>query len=174
MKKIAIILVGLMFSSKLFSQAEEVGEDGYRSYYVILIAKGGEVEHIFKEGKGITAKIGEKTVTGTWYFKSEPDVVTIFGKKGEILGDVKLNEQKTLKLETDEPKKSGGMSFGVGFGPVGFSSGGGGGGSHFISYDMLKNQATFDQQKETREEKIKREYAERELLKQRKKELEKK
>ncbi len=172
MKKLAVILLGLIITSTAFSQAEEGREDGFRTYYVILIAKGGEVEHIFKEGKGITAKIGEKTVTGTWYFKSEPDVVTIFGKKGEVLGDVKLNEQKTLKLETDEPKKSGGVSFGVGFGPVGIATGGGGG-SYFLSFNMLKNQASFDKQKETREEKIKREYAEKELLKQRKKELEK-
>lgn len=172
MQKLAIILLGLIISSSAFCQAEEGREDGFRSYYVILIAKGGEVENIFKEGKGITAKIGEKTVTGIWYFKSEPDVVTVFGKKGEVLGDVKLNEQKTLKLETDEPKKSGGMSVGIGIGPVGIGTGVGGG-SYFISYNMSKNQASFDKQKETREEKIKREYAERELLKQRKKELEK-
>lgn len=169
MKKLAIILLGFMFTSTAFSQAEEGREDGFRSYYVILITKDGEVVNIFKEGKGITAKIGEKTVTGTWYFKSEPDVVTILGKKGEILGDVKLNEQKTLKLETDEPKKSGGMSVGIGFGPVGIGTGVGSGGPYFISYNMLKNQASFDKQKETREEKIKREYTEKQQLEKQKK-----
>ena len=169
MKKLAIILLGFFITSTAFSQAEEGREDGFRSYYVILITKDGEVVNIFKEGKGITAKIGEKIVTGTWYFKSEPDVVTILGKKGEVLGDVKLNEQKTLKLETDEPKKSGGMSVGIGFGPVGIGTGVGGGGPYFISYNMLKNQASFDKQKETREEKIKREYAEKQQLKQQKK-----
>lgn len=169
MKKLAIILLGFIITSTAFSQAEEGREDGFRSYYVILITKGGEVVNIFKEGKGITAKIGEKTVTGTWYFKSEPDVVTILGKKGEILGDVKLNEQKTLKLETDEPKKSGGMSVGIGFGPIGIGTGTGGGGPYFISYNMLKNQASFDKQKETREEKIMREYREKQQLKQQKK-----
>ena len=169
MKKLAIILLGFFITSTAFSQAEEGREDGFRTYYLILITKDGEVVNIFKEGKGITAKIGEKTVTGTWYFKSEPDVVTILGKKGEVLGDVKLNEQKTLKLETDEPKKSGGMSVGIGFGPVGIGTGVGGGGPYFISYNMLKNQASFDKQKETREEKIKREYAEKQQLKQQKK-----
>jgi len=169
MKKLAIILLGFMFTSTAFSQAEEGREDGFRTYYVILITKDGEVVNIFKEGKGITAKIGEKTVTGKWYFKSEPDVVTIFGKKGEVLGEVKLNEQKTLKLETDEPKKSGGMSVGIGFGPVGIGTGTGGGGPYFISYNMLKNQASFDKQKETREEKIMREYKEKQQLEKQKK-----
>ncbi|MBI2279932.1 MAG: hypothetical protein HYU68_04485 [Bacteroidetes bacterium] len=169
MKKLAIIILGFFITSTAFSQAEEGREDGFRSYYVILIAKDGEVVNIFKEGKGITAKIGEKTVTGTWYFKSEPDMVTIVGRKGEILGDVKLNEQKTLKLETDEPKKSGGMSVGIGFGPIGIGTGTGGGGPYFISYNMLKNQASFDKQKETREEKIMREYREKQQLKQQKK-----
>lgn len=168
MKKLAIILLGFMFTSTAFSQAEEGREDGFRTYYVILITKDGEVVNIFKEGKGITAKIGEKTVTGTWYFKSEPDVVTIVGRKGEILGDVKLNEQKTLKLETDEPKKSGGMSVGIGFGPIGIGTGTGGG-PYFISYNMLKNQASFDKQKETREEKIMREYREKQQLEKQKK-----
>lgn len=169
MKKLAIIILGFIITSTAFSQAEEGREDGFRSYYVILITKDGEVVNIFKEGKGITAKIGEKTVTGTWYFKSEPDMVTIVGRKGEILGDVKLNEQKTLKLETDEPKKSGGMSVGIGFGPIGIGTGTGGGGPYFISYNMLKNQASFDKQKETREEKIMREYREKQELEKQKK-----
>ncbi len=173
MKNIAIVLVTLFFNTFAFSQANEESEDGYRTHYVILIVKEGEVKNSFNEGMGITAKIGEKTVTGRWYFKAEPDVVVVVGDKGQILGEVKLNEQKTIKLETDEPQSSGGgMSFGIGIGPVGVSTGGGGGGPTYISYNMDKNEATFDKQKETKEEKIKREYNEKKEMERQNKEIE--
>ena len=171
MKKLAAIILGIIITSTAFSQAEEVSENGYRKYYVILIVKNGEVKNLFKEGKGITAKINDKTVTGTWYFKREPDVVAVVGRKGNVLGEVRLNEQKNVKLETDEPQQSGGgrVSFGVGFGPVGVSTGGGGGGPRYMSYNMEKHKAVFDKQTETREEKIRREYAEKKQMEQRKK-----
>ncbi|PJA09813.1 MAG: hypothetical protein COX70_00730, partial [Flavobacteriales bacterium CG_4_10_14_0_2_um_filter_32_8] len=141
--------------------------------YVILIVKDGEVKNSFNEGVGIIAKINEKTVTGRWYFKAEPDVVVVVGDKGQILGEVKLNEQKTIKLETEEQQSSGGgMSFGIGIGPIGVSTGGGGGGPTFISYNMEKNEATFDQQKETKEEKIRREYNEKREMERQNKEIE--
>ena len=168
MKKLIIVLMGLFLTSSAFSQAEEVSENGLRKSNVILITKGGEVKNVFKEGKGITCKINEKTVTGRWFFRAEPDEVTVVGRKGEVLGHVNLNTQKNIKLETDEPKQSGGMSVGIGFGPVGISTGGGGG-PRYLSYNMAKNKAVFDKQTETREDKIRREYAEKERAEQRKK-----
>lgn len=174
MKYFIILLIGIISSTAVFSQADEVLEDGYRTYSVILITQNGELKNKFKEGKGITALINGKRITGNWYFKAEPDLVVIVGKKGEVLGEVSLNKQKNIKLETDEPvQRGGGMSIGIGIGPVGISSGGGSGGPRFISYNMSKNKALFDKQKETREDKIKREYAEKKYLEQQRKEQEK-
>ena len=171
MKRVVILFLILFFNSSAFSQAEEKSKDGYKKYYVILITKDGEVRNVFKEGKGITAKIGEKTISGSWYFKAEPDIVTVVGKKGEVLGEVKLNDQKNIKLETDEPKQSGGgVSIGFGIGPVGISSRNVVSGPRYISYNMTKNKAVFDQQIETREDKIRREYAEKKYFEQQKKE----
>ncbi len=80
--------MGLFLTSSAFSQAEEVSENGLRKSNVILITKGGEVKNVFKEGKGITCKINEKTVTGRWFFRAEPDEVTVVGRKGVVLGHV--------------------------------------------------------------------------------------
>jgi hypothetical protein len=173
MKKISTVIIGLILSLSIFSQAEEIKADGYRSYYVILITQKGEVRNIFKEGKGIIASINDKKVTGTWYFKAEPDLVTIVDRKGKVVGDVNLNNQKSIKLETDEPKQNGGgISIGIGIGPVGLSTGNGGG-PRYISYNMIKNKVVFDKQKETREDKIRREYAEKKILEEQRKEREK-
>ncbi len=172
MKKLFVLLSIIIYSTVAYSQAEELSEDGYKTYYVILIVKDGEVRNSFKEGMGISAKIDDKTVSGRWYFKAEPDVVVVVGKKGEVLGEVKLNEQKTIKLETSEPRGGGGgVSFGIGIGPVGVSTGGGGGGPYYISYNMERNQATFDRQKETKEEKLMREYNEKKEIERQNKEL---
>ena len=64
------------------------------------------------------------------------------------------------------------MSFGVGIGPVGIATGGGSR-PRYISYNMDKNKAVFDKEKETREDKIRREYAEKMILEQRRKAQEK-
>ncbi len=171
MKKVFVLFIVLFFSSVAFSQAEERSGNGYKKKYVILIVKNGEVRNAFKEGSGITAKIEDKTVTGRWYFKSEPDVVTVVGKKGEVIGEVKLNDQKNIKLETEELKQNrGGVSIGIGIGPVGISSGSMSSGPRYISYNMIKNMAVFEQQIETREEKIRREYEERQYFEQQQKE----
>ncbi len=171
MKKRLLSIVFLFTASIAFSQAREGSGDGYKEYYIITISKDGEVLNTFKEGKGIKGKIGEKAVDGVWYFKAAPDVVTVIGLKGKVLGDLKLNEQKNLKLETDVPKSSNGIGVGIGIGPVGISTGGSGGGPRFIGYNMDKHEAVFSKQKETREEKIKREYAEKLLLEKEKKAL---
>ena len=174
MKKIIVLLFGFLLGINIFGQADEIPSTGDRSYPVILITQKGEVKNIFREGKGITVKINGKNVTGNWYFKADPDVVTIVGKKGNVLGSVSLNEQKTIKLETDEVKNAnGGMSIGIGIGPVGLSTGGAAVGPRYISYNMTKNKAVFDQQKETREDKIRREYDEKKRLEKQRKEQEK-
>jgi len=174
MKKIAVLLFGFLLGINIFGQADEIPTTDDRTYPVILIKQKGEVKNVFMEGKGITVKINGKNVTGDWYFKAEPDVVTIVGKKGNVLGHVRLNEQKTITLETDEVKNTnGGMSIGIGLGPVGLSTGGNTLGPRYISYNMTKNKAVFDQQKETREDKIRREYAEKKRLEELRKEQEK-
>jgi hypothetical protein len=173
MRKTIVFLLALIVSFSVYSQADEIIQDGYRTYTVILITQKGEVRNRFKEGKGITAKINGKNVTGKWYFKAEPDLISIVNRKGEILGEVNLNNQKSIKLETEVPKQSGGgMSIGIGIGPVGISTGGGGG-PRYISYNMAKNTAVFDKQKESREDKIRREYIEKRMIEEQRKEQEK-
>ncbi|MBL4888381.1 MAG: hypothetical protein JKZ03_08100 [Flavobacteriaceae bacterium] len=171
MRYTLVIFFSLISSSLAFSQAREESDDGHKSYYVIVITKDGEVQNIFKEGKGIKGKIGNKSVDGVWYFKDEPDVVTVIGFGGVLLGELKLNEQKNLKLESDQPIKSSKIGIGIGIGLIGVSTGGVGGGPRFMSYKMDKNRAKFGKQKETRAEKIKREYEERKQQEQMQKEL---
>lgn len=108
---------------------------------------------------------------GVWYFKAQPDVVTVVGLKGKVLGELKLNEQSKLKLETEVTNNESGMSVGVGFGPVGIAAGGTSETARFMTFNMGKTQAKFAKQQESREEKIKREYEERKRQKQEEKEL---
>lgn len=170
------LVISFLFiiSSFAFSQAREGEEEDYKSYSVIKIFKEGELQNTFKEGRGIKGKIGNKQVDGVWYFKAEPDLVTVIGLRGKVLGELSLSTQKNLKLETDQPKTNTGISIGVGIGPVGIGTGGAGGGPRFMNYNMEKHQAIFGKQKESREEKIKREYIERKIVEQEEKELAKK
>jgi hypothetical protein len=173
MKYFTITLFVLLLNSTAYSQAREENEGDYKTYYVILVIKDGDVKQVIKEGKGITAKINDKFVTGRWYYKADPDEVVIIGKNGLVIGSTSLNKQKSIKLEVFQPR-TGGMSVGFGFGPVGVSTGTGGGGTIMQPFNMNKYQITFDKQKETKEEKIRREYKERKEQEQLAKEAAKK
>lgn len=174
MRKIICGIVALILCLSAFSQADEMLNEGLKSYPVILITQNGKLINKFKEGGRITVNIDGKRVTGNWYFKAEPDLVSLINKRGERIGEVNLNNQKTIKLETDEPvQRGGGVSIGIGVGPVGIATGGGTSGPRFISYNMSKNTVIFDRQKETREDKIRRAYAEKKMLEQQRKALEK-
>ena len=110
---------------------------------------------------------------GFGIFKSEPDIVTVIGLRGKNLGDLNLNNQKHLKLEKEMPNGNGsGISIGVGVGPVGIGTGGNdGGGLRFMTFKMEENKATFGLQKESRKEKIKRDYIEKKMAEQEQKQL---
>ncbi len=154
MKKSALLFVLIFINVLAFSQAKEDGDTGYQKVYSILLSKDGEVKHTVKEGAEISAEINDKKAYGRWVFKSYPDVVTIISNKGEILGDIELRKQDPLRISV--PAKQGGMSVGIGIGPVGVSSAGGG----MQSFSMEKWNVDISERMETKEEKMRREYAE--------------
>ncbi len=155
MKKISLFLFLGLITNLLFSQAREEGDEEYKTIYSILFIKEGEVKHTIKQGLEVNVEIDDKRVYGRWFFKSYPDVISVVNRKGEVLGEVALNQQKSIRVET--PQQRGGLSVGVGIGPVGVSSGGGG----MQSFNMDKWKAEISERPETKEEKLKREYYEK-------------
>ncbi len=167
MKTLAIILSTLLLNTMAYSQANENENDRYLVRHDIIITKIGKVMHVVKQGAGISVKVDGKTVSGYWAFKAMPDVVTIYNDKGLTIGTVALNKQKTLKIVTPEPK--GGMSVGVGIGPVGVSSMGPG----YSSFKMENYKAKIIERMETEVEKSNRETREAEAAEKERKALEK-
>jgi len=167
MKNFAIVLVSLFFNLNVFSQARELEDEGYKTLYVIVITKDGNVNHVVKEGAQISTKIDGRTVNGRWYFKSFPDVVSVVGKDNEVLTQIALNKQEPLKIVTPQPKS--GPSIGIGVGPVSVSNFGPG----FQSFNMTKYKAEIVERLETKEEKLTREYYEKKEADRKAKEAEK-
>jgi len=155
MKKIALLFMSFIIYSTVFAQTQEPINDSYKTLYVIVITKKGEVKHVVKEGAQISTKIDGRTVNGRWMFKSFPDVVSVIGKKGDVLTNISLNKQEPLKIVTPQPKS--GPGIGVGVGPVSVSSMGPG----YQSFNMTKYEAKIIERLETKEEKLRREYSEK-------------
>ena len=155
MKKINLLLALVLIAFSGFSQAKEEGESDYQKVYEIIIIKDGEVKHVVKQGAQLSAEIDGKTVNGSWYFQSYPDKVMVVTRKGEEAGVIELNKQNPLRIVTPQPK--GGMSVGIGVGPVSVSSMGPG----YQSFNMEKYKAEISEREETKEEKIRREYYEK-------------
>ncbi|MCB9361582.1 MAG: hypothetical protein H6587_11130 [Flavobacteriales bacterium] len=151
----SIFLSLLFFSLKVFSQTSEIENEGYKTLYVIVITKDGKVNHIVKEGALISTKVGGKTVNGRWYFKAFPDVVAVVGKDKEILTQIELNKEEPLRIVTPQPKS--GPSIGIGVGPVSVSNFGPG----YQNFNMTKYRAEIVERLETKEEKLRREYYEK-------------
>ncbi|MDF1672941.1 MAG: hypothetical protein P1U41_05525 [Vicingaceae bacterium] len=155
MKKINILLTLFLISFLGFSQAKEDGDSDFQKIYEIVILKDGEVKHVVKQGAQISVEIDGKTVNGRWYFESYPDRVKVITKKGVEAGVVELNKQSPLRIVTPQPK--GGMSVGIGVGPVSVSNMGPG----YQSFNMEKYTAEISERDETKEEKLRREYYEK-------------
>ena len=156
MKKLIPFILLILTTLNSFSQAREAADSNYLKVYEIIILKEGEVKHVIKQGAEISAKINGEIVYGRWYFSSYPDKVVVITKKGEKAGVIELNKQNPLRIVTPQPK--GGMSVGIGVGPIGVSTGGGSG---MQSFNMGKYKAEITERQETKEEKIKREYYEK-------------
>jgi hypothetical protein len=165
MRKLNLLFMALLMSSLSFAQANEDETDVYKKVYEIIITKGGDVKHVVKQGAQISTKIDGKTVNGRWFFKDYPDKVVVVNKKGDAMGVIALNSEKPLRIVTPQPK--GGVGVGVGLGPVSVSSMGPG----YQSFNMSKYKAEISERMETREEKMRREYAEKEREERIKKEL---
>ncbi len=155
MKNLALLLLSVLIYSTAFSQARETIEEDYKTIYVIVITKNGELKHVVRERAQISTKIDGRTVNGRWLFKAFPDVVAIVGKKGEVFTEIALNKQAPLKIVTPQPKS--GPSVGIGVGPVSVSSIGPG----FQSFNMSKYEAKIVERLETKEEMLKRKYYEK-------------
>lgn len=155
MRNVFLFLGSLFFSLTSFSQARETKDGDYKTVYNIIITKDGKVNHIVKEGAQISTKIDGRTVSGRWYFKAFPDVVSIVGKDKEILTQIELNKEEPLKIVTPQPKS--GPSIGIGVGPVSVSNFGPG----FQTFNMTKYKAEIVERLETKEEKLSREYYEK-------------
>lgn len=155
MKNITTLLICLIISTTSFAQAQEESDSDYKKVYEIIILKDGEVKHVVKEGADISVEINEKTENGIWIFEAYPDKVGVVNKKGEKVGVVELNKQKTLRIVTPQPKNKVGV--GIGVGPVSVSNVGPG----YQSFNMEKYDVEISERLETKEEKIRREYNEK-------------
>ena len=164
MRCVYLFLASLFFSLNVFSQARELAEEGYKTVYVIVITKDGNVNHVIKEGAQISTKVDGRTVNGRWFFKSFPDVVAVVGKDREILTEIALNKEEPLKIVTPQAKS--GPSIGIGIGPVSVSNIGPG----FQSFNMTKYKAEIVERFETKEEKLSREYYEKKEAERKEKE----
>lgn len=152
MKKMSLILLLITFNLTAFSQAREEDESEYKTIYSIIISKAGKIQHVIPQGAMMSSKVNGKIIKGRWFFKAYPDVVVIVGGKGEILGEVEL--RKELPLRITPPQQQGGMSVGIGVGPISVSGIGGG----MKNFDLKKYKVEIDERKETKEEKMRREY----------------
>lgn len=155
MKNIIFITIALFISNATFSQANENTNDQYKKVYSIIVTKEGEVKHIVKQGAEINVEINGENVNGRWVFKNFPDEVTVIDKKGEIAGTVALNKQEMVKLVV--PQSQSGPSIGIGVGPVSVSNLG----PKFQTFKMDRYKMEIDERMETKEEKIRREYYEK-------------
>jgi hypothetical protein len=155
MKKLTLFILTLFITTSCFSQAQESDTDTYKKVYEIIIIKDGEVKHVVKEGALISADIDGKTANGQWFFSDYPDKVVVINRKGENVGVVELNKQDPLRIVTPQPKS--GMRVGIGVGPVSVSNVGPG----YQSFNMEKYKVELSERLETKEEKLRREYAEK-------------
>jgi len=155
MKNIFLFTLFSFISLFVFSQANENSNDQYKKYHVIIITKDGEFKSAIKSGAQISVKVDGKSIDGRWFFKNYPDVVVVKNKKGDIVAEVELNKQNLLRIVTPEPKS--GVGIGIGIGPISVSSMG----PSYQSFNMEKHKAEIIEQMETKEEKIRREYYEK-------------
>lgn len=154
MKPFFLLSTLLFLNLFTYSQAREDGDTGFRKIYSIILIKNGEVKHTIQQGEDISADIDGKNVNGRWFFKAYPDIVEIVDRNNEVVGEIELNKQDPLQISVPQPK--GGMSVGIGVGPVSVSNLGGG----MQSFNMEKWKAEISERMETKEEKLKREYYE--------------
>jgi len=157
MYKIFLIITLFILNTFTFGQAREDAGDEYKTYLTLVILQGDREDLVIREGREVSVRMQKGYVSGRWFFKSFPDTIVIKTKKGKTLNEFSINSQRVLRIPL--PQSSGPrLGLGIGVGPVGISSRSGGGG--YNNYNLKEYDIIVREQRETKAEKIKREYEE--------------